>query len=62
MIVPATSKNLVVILWSVYPEALQSAKQDDEDEVLKFKTEIDFKEPLTKAKWLNQSEILTTTA
>ena len=60
MIVSA-SKDGVVILWSICPEALQSSEQDDEDEVLKFNTEIDIGEPLTKAKWLNQSEILIVT-
>jgi hypothetical protein len=60
MIVSA-SKDGAVILWSVCPEALLSGEQNDEDEVLKFNSEIDIGEPLTKAKWLNQSEILIAT-
>jgi len=49
----SASKDGIVILWSICPEALQDDSNIDEDEVLKFNTEIDIGEPLTKAKWLN---------
>lgn len=53
----SAGKDGVVFLWTVNPLAMPS---EDED-LLQFQAEVDLGVPLTKAKWLSESEITVST-
>ena len=52
------SKDGVIFLWSINPLAMPN---DPEDEMMHFQCECSLNEPLTKAKWLSETEILVST-
>ena len=52
----SASQDGVVFLWTVNPLAVP-----DEEDMLQFQAEVKVEEPLTKAKWLSESEIVFAT-
>lgn len=54
--VVTASKDGTLMMWT-----LEARDDDDEDDMLKFDSELDMKSLLTKAKWLSHDEILVST-
>lgn len=50
------SKDGNILLWTI-----EARDDDDDEDMLKFDSELDLKQPLTKAKWLSHNEILVST-
>jgi hypothetical protein len=50
------SKDGILMLWT-----LEARDDDDDEDMLKFDSELDLQSPLTKAKWFSDNEILVST-